>query len=78
MSENRLRKIQVYAIVRLDLFIDNQEHAVTVKEVVPTLDEAEAEVKRLNLLNSDKDCRYFWQATRYFPDGRASPRESDA
>jgi hypothetical protein len=71
MSENRPRKIQVYAVVRLDIFSGNAEDAVTVKEVVPTLEEAAAEVQRLNLLNSDKNCRYFWLATRYFPDGRA-------
>lgn len=80
MGENRPRKIQVYAVVRLDLFLENLENperleqAVSVKEVVPTVQEAEAEVQRLN---SDKDVRYFWQATRYFPDRRKPSEASE-
>ena len=32
---------------------------VTVKEVVLSIEEAEAEVKRLNEVNREKQCRYF-------------------
>jgi SAM-dependent methyltransferase len=62
-------KVQVYAVVRID---DSQaiEDAITVKEILPTIEQAMREVERLNKLNSDKGARYFWQATRYFPDGR--------
>jgi hypothetical protein len=70
MNGSRVRKIPVYAIVRLDLDVATPDLAVAIKEVVPTLQEAEAEVQRLNQLNAGKDCRYFWRATRYFPDGR--------
>ena len=42
---------------------------VKVKEVVATAEEARREVMRLNALQAGKGCRYFWQATRVFPDG---------
>jgi len=32
--------------------------------------EAELEVARLNALNDQRDRTYFWQYTRYFPEGR--------
>ncbi|KNY25482.1 hypothetical protein [Pseudobacteroides cellulosolvens] len=54
----------VYAIIRIDKFIDDYKNAVTVKEVVLSLEDAEKEVERLNRINSDKDCLYFWQTTR--------------
>jgi hypothetical protein len=43
---------------------------VTVKELLPTLEDAEQEVERLNTLNADKGCVYFAQMTRFFADGR--------
>lgn len=63
-------RIQVFAIVRLDGHLGVGEDAVTVKEVLPTLEDAEAEVTRLNELNKDKGAKYFWRATRFFPEGR--------
>jgi hypothetical protein len=67
-------KIHVFAIVRLDATPQPGEPLdparVTVKEILPTLEEAEAEVARLNRLNADKGSVYFWQTTRYFPAGR--------
>jgi hypothetical protein len=42
---------------------------VTVKEVVMTAEEARREVVRLNRLNADKGCCYYWQATHVFLDG---------
>ena len=45
---------------------------ITVTSVVPTLEEAAAEVDRLNALNADKGATYFWMATRYYPDGRGN------
>ncbi len=49
MSDNRPRKIAVYAVVRLELDVATPDLAVAIKEVVPTLQEAEAKVQRLNL-----------------------------
>lgn len=65
----------VYAIIRLDHSISNiaiegssnipqSIVEVTVKEIVSTAEIAESEVKRLNEINSEKNCKYFWQHTR--------------
>jgi len=62
----------VYAIVRFDRFMESPENSFTVKEIVRTQDVAEAEVKRLNEVNADKDCNYFWQTTRLFPPGTSA------
>jgi hypothetical protein len=64
-------KIQVYAVVRINREYA-LENAVTVKEIVPSMEEALMEVQRLNQLNSDKGAHYFAQATRYFPSGRGA------
>jgi hypothetical protein len=54
-----------YAIIRLDLDpVYTDEDRYTVKRVVWSEDEADAEVARLNEVNADKNCRYFWQYTR--------------
>jgi hypothetical protein len=63
-------KVQVYAVVRVDEYSSGRD-AITVKEVLPTIEAAEKEVERLNELNRDKGSYYFWQTTRYFPEGRA-------
>jgi len=63
------RKVEVFAVVRVD-HARHVEEAITVKEILPTLEEAVREVERLNRLNQDKGAHYFWQATRYFPSGR--------
>lgn len=65
----------VYAVVRYDLGTGEPEHRVTVKEILWTRELAEAEVERLNSLNAEKGCRYFWQATRLYPPGTAAGGE---
>ncbi len=62
-------KIQVYAVVRIDEYSSIRD-SITVKEILPTMEQAEQEVERLNRLKRDKGSFYFWQATRYFPEGR--------
>jgi hypothetical protein len=42
---------------------------VTVKEIVMSADEARREVDRLNALNSEKGCAYYWQSTHIFLNG---------
>jgi hypothetical protein len=78
--------VPVYAVMRADFTLPatgvDQERAldgplgfrVVIKEVLPTIAEAIAEVKRLNDLNGDQHCVYFWQGTRWFPDGRSGDR----
>jgi hypothetical protein len=62
----------VYAIVRFDRFQEVSEQSFTVKEVVGTQAIAESEVRRLNEINADKECTYFWQTTRLFPPGTSA------
>jgi len=72
----------VLAVVRLDhSFTDLSQSGgatpqaaviVTVKEIVTTKESAEAEVERLNKLNGEKGCRYFWQQTRFVSDDNAA------
>jgi hypothetical protein len=64
------KKVQVFAVMRLDLEVDSLEDAVTVKEILPGKNEAATEVERLNRLNGTKGARYFFLETRYFPNGR--------
>ena len=60
--------IHVYAVVRVDDFHEAfGDDAISIKEVLPTMEQAIHEVERLNELNSDKACHYFWCTTRYFP-----------
>jgi len=70
MTDKRGRKVEVYAILRVELDVAQPDLAVAVKEILPRLEEAEAEVQRLNRLNAGKKCLYVWRATRFFPDGR--------
>ena len=44
-------------------------NGVTVKEVVMSAEEAQNEVIRLNALNADKGCTYYWQTTHLFING---------
>jgi hypothetical protein len=65
----------MYAVVRVDKFLADVSppaNTITVKEVVLTQEEAENEVRRLSATNSDKDCLYFWQKTR-FVEGPPKP-----
>jgi hypothetical protein len=66
-----------FAIVRIDDFPDlpltaaNAEHRITIKEVVGTKEQADAEVARLNALVEEQGrtgVRYFAQYTRLFLD----------
>jgi hypothetical protein len=84
MSETRGRSSprfdHVYAIVRVDGFYSGldvpPDHCITVKKIVLDADTAEAEVKRLNVLNAGKNCHYFFQLTRV-EKGAFSPPSKD-
>jgi hypothetical protein len=60
----RRRLGAAYAIIRFD-DPSVRETDVTVKEIVSTLEEATAEVERLNALRKDDSYRYAWQTTRW-------------
>ena len=53
-----------YAIIRVDLDVEDDEARFTVRRIVWSEELAEAEVQRLQELNADKGARYFWQYTR--------------
>jgi hypothetical protein len=62
-----LKYDHAFAIVRVDGNIDNREepsNLIVVKKVVWSEEAAESEVARLNRLNADKGCVYFWTITR--------------
>jgi len=58
------------SVRRYDFYLADIADAISVVAVVPTREEAEAEVERLTTVNADKRCRYFWTPTRYDPEGR--------
>ena len=74
---DRVVSEHVYAIVRFDRFADTPENSFTVKEIVRSQAIAESEVNRLNEVNADKDCMYFWQTTRLFPSGSSAGNSSE-
>lgn len=83
MTTRRTAWVQAYVVVRVDQLsgargVDEEStgpaiaiggYSITVKEVVLSLDEATHEVDRLNALNADEECSYYWQGTRLFLDG---------
>jgi hypothetical protein len=76
MALNRKQRAgrHAYAVVRVDIFQDETvawSNRITVKSIEWTEQMAEQEVRRLNGLNAEKQCLYFWQVTRL-----ASPVES--
>jgi hypothetical protein len=70
--------IEAYAVVRYDHYLADDaasEAKVAVKEILPTREEAEREVERLNELDAGRGSTYFWQYTRYYPQGRGASTE---
>jgi hypothetical protein len=65
-------KISLYTVIRVDEFERvSDDERITIKEILPTLEEAVEEVERLNKLQKGKRCHYFWRLGRYYPQGRA-------
>jgi hypothetical protein len=66
----------VYVIYRVDVSdpppspATDANERVTIKEVLPTREEAEAEVTRLNKITEGKGCSYYYQNARYYARGR--------
>jgi len=59
----------VYAIVRFDNYLSDIENATSVVKCYINEEEAEKETRRLNKINSDKDCRYLVYISRLIPPG---------
>ena len=78
-----------YAVIRVETTTEQSDtdnvgpninvggYSITVKEVVATVEEAQAEVARLNALNEEIGCRYFWQSTHVFREGSHGSGERD-
>jgi hypothetical protein len=81
MGHKYKEREEVYAILRFDAFhasaATRPEDTVTVKEVVRSIETAEAEVNRLNEVNGDENVRYWWQQTRLFPEDRSAGASSN-
>lgn len=68
---SRSTRLDVWAVIRFEPESSEPQIIVTVKEILPTREEAEREVQRLqNLPDKPDGVSYFFQHTRYFPDGR--------
>ncbi len=64
--------VHLHAVVRVDRPAESYpQDFVTVKEVLPTREEAEAEAERLNGLVNTDSAVYFAQTTRFYPEGRS-------
>ena len=68
---------ELWAVVRLDVapierVLKEPRLFITIKEVVPTVEEADSEVARLNELGPAQSGAtvYFAARARYFPEGR--------
>jgi hypothetical protein len=66
----------VYPIVRIDTPIDqaNPANSVTVVKVLSSQVAADAEVSRLNQINTDKGCIYFYRTSRLIEQSVESPK----
>jgi len=66
---NRKEVIHVYAVLRYDKYLPGSDipQRITVKEIHPTLEIAQAEVDRLNQLTKSKggESIYWWCTTRW-------------
>ncbi len=72
----RSKGTQVFAVMRIELpppapeaLVDAPRFFVSVKEVLPTAEEAEQEAQRLNGVNAGK-ALYYTQITRFYAEGR--------
>jgi hypothetical protein len=73
--------VDYFAVIRVDLPIKTDDpndlrNSITIKEALPTVEEAIHEVDRLNGLNSEKSCTYIWNKVKVFTEGRGFPSSS--
>lgn len=70
MKIDRKNVTHVYAVLRYDKYLEgvsSLQNRITVKEIHPTLEIADAEVERLNRLEKERkgDSVYWYQTTRW-------------
>jgi len=66
----------VYPIVRIDTPIGQSDpkNRITVVKVLTSQRAADAEVSRLNQINANKSCTYFWCTSRLIEQSERSPK----
>jgi hypothetical protein len=66
----------VYPIVRIDTPIGESDptNKITVVKVLTSQGAADAEVSRLNQINTGKSCKYFWCTSRLIEEIEDSPK----
>jgi hypothetical protein len=65
-------------VVRVDHYAGSDgelANRITLKEIVPTIEEAEAEVTRLQELQPRDEVEYFVAGGNFFPEGRGAKSE---
>lgn len=69
------RPVPVHAVVRYDSMLsDDPSQGFTVKEILPSVEEAFREAERLNeSTQREEGTLYFVLYSRYYPNGRAIP-----
>jgi hypothetical protein len=67
-------KLGVHAIFRHDQGSADVTLGIAVVAVVPTREQADRKVERLQEINRDTGCRYFWTPIRHYPKDAASKR----
>jgi hypothetical protein len=72
------KRVPVYAIVRIDKYFGSVEDQVAVQAVLPSVEEADAEVARLNAGRDPDTVVYLVRATRFYPNGRKGGDPSGA
>lgn len=72
MASVGIKYSPAYAIIRVDHYLETTDinTLYTVKKIVKSIERAEEEVQRLNDLNKDKKCKYFFQYTRIERDDK--------
>ena len=66
-QQKHSRYQHVFVVLRADAYDEDghvSEH-VTVKKVVASEEQARREVERLNAINSDKACRYYFEIAQF-------------
>ncbi len=73
--------VDYFAVIRVDLPIETDDpndlrNSITIKEALPTVEEAMHEVNRLNELHRQRSCIYIWNKVKVISEGRGFPSSS--
>ena len=79
MNKENKKYDHAYAVIRVDDGINflYAEAKIMVKLILFEEQDAKNEVERLNLVNADKGCRYYYQITRIHRGAPSTPLSHD-